>query len=311
MLKIERRIIILLYVLSGSSYKSYLKKNGFKYVPDFLIPQIRPRILGEIKRNEILVGKVLGINTQNFERVKDEKKYIKAIKELKQIDDSKIYIEETNGLDKSILDLISQESGLAFCDGHNIRLFNIPHIIKSINGGLKRDRNFGDTLIISSKKEEILNIIQSLIDQFSFFTVHGVEDSQKEEVYEDIFNKTGVSIFQPSNIDKILKNYSTIINFSNNLKIDVNSIRNQALIIDFCQNKPLKLLENSKKNVILIEDIFLKVENYNSWINNFVSPSLFEALGEEKRIFSKIYTNNEFYNPSDFVRNSINRSGRI
>lgn len=277
------------------------------------MPQVRPRAIGEIKKNDIVIGRVLGINTIDFSKLRGKNKevYIKAIQELKLADDKYIYFEEEDKLEKDFLDTIRHNSGLVFREGYDIRLYNVPFIIKEIYNALKRDINSGDLLIISSSKDEVFNLIQSLVTDFNFFTVHGMEESKKEEVYEEILVKTGVSIFQPSNIDRILKNYSTIINFSEEKKVDLNCIRNQALIIDFCKNKPFKLLENSKKNVILIEDISLKVDNYNEWITSYVSPSLFESLGEERCIFSKIYTNNEFYNPSDFVRISIKKSGRI
>lgn len=226
-------------------------------------------------------------------------------------DYNKIYFEDINGLNKEQVDYILESTGLFTPSGKDIRIFNLPYIISQLYDTLGKSINSNDTLIISKDREIHLDLILLLMNKISFFTCLGLHSSLREEVYDEIFKSTGVSIFQPIHIDKIIKNYGIIINFSEDLEFELRKIRNHALVIDFSKNKPFKKLEFSKKDVILIEDIRLEINGLNNWIDGYTSPELFEALGVDRSIFSHIYSNNDFYRVNDFVNRLSKKSGRI
>ncbi|TJX15561.1 hypothetical protein E9840_01960 [Tissierella creatinini] len=282
-------------------------------MPAFLMPRIKPVNLGILVKESGEVGKIVGVNTYPIGDLKGSNldKVLNFLLNEISPNYNKIYFEDFKEFDQVYLDYILEATNLIMPSGKEIRIFNIPFIIKQVNEGLNKSINTSDTMIISQDKDIHFKIILQLMDKVSFFTCIGLDPSVCEEVYNEIFKSTGVSIFQPTNIEKVIKNYSIIINFSEEIEFDLEKIRNQALIIDFSKNKPFKVLENSKKNVILIEDIRLKIHKFNDWIDEFVSPELFEALGETHSVFSQIYAKNHFYRVGDFINKGIKKAGKI
>lgn len=255
----------------------------------------------------------MGLNTLAMEELSESKIKILVKAILNEITPSytQIYFEDFKDLNQGHLDYILDSTGLSIPTGNSTRIFNIPYLIDEIHRELKKPVNSNDTLIISENREVHLELILKLMDRISFFTCLGIPSPIREEVYNEVFTSTGISIFQPLHIDKVIMNYGTIINFSNEVPFGLEKIRNGALIIDFSSKKPFKILENSKKNVILIEDIRLKTCRYNDWIDEFTSPELFEALGETNGVCSHIYTRDNFYRMKDFVHNNIKKTGKI
>ncbi len=278
-----------------------------------MIPKIKPCNLGDLVKEGHNIGKIVGLNTSPIRDIGAAKgeKLLKFLSNELTPDFKTIYFEDIRDFEQSYLDFILNSTGLCLPSGKDIRIFNLPYIISQVYEGLKKSINANDTMIISQEKDTHLKIILQLMDKINFFTCVGLEDFIREEVYNEIFKSTGVSIFQPIHLEKVVRNYSTIINFCEELCFDLENIRNQAVIIDFSKNKPFKILENSKKDVILIEDIQLKINTLSEWIDDFVSPELFEALEETYKIFSHIYTNNDFYRVDDFSLKNKKKSGKI
>lgn len=299
--------------MDGVSYRVYLKENGLKFMPDFLIPAIKPKIIGDITKNKKIVGKVIGVHTKTTLKLdqKHRDAYIQGIINLKTDDDTKIFIDDFRNFEPDFLCDIQEKTGLIFNSGDNIRILNIPLLLKEVYNNLEKDPNVVDTLIICSEKERLLKVVGLLSEAINFFTVIGLEYNIKDIVYDEVLQGTGVSIFQPAGIQKIIKNYGTIINFMDDIDFDINAIRNQAVIIDFSKAKPFKKLEKTKKGIILIEDINLEVNSYTNLKDNLVSPELFESLSEEMGEFRQIYTNNDYYFINDLVIREIIRVRRI
>ena len=304
---------ILLYVLSDDRYKSYLKVNGLRYIPKIFLPMYMPKTIGNITKGEYEVGRVVGINTKPF-KFEDSDGYIRfteALNKVKLDTDTIIYIENYQSYPLEFFKFIEDITELKFSSGDNIRTFNITMLLSEITRKLSQDLHTADTLIVCDSYEKIIEIIKRLSNVINFFTVIGVDSSKKEDVYNNVFESTGISIFQPNNIEKIIKNYSTIINTMEEISFDIGNIRNQSIIIDFSCNKPFKNIINSKKNCIYVEDINFKVSGYNDWVKEYISPELFEGLMEEDTKFSQIYTNKDYYYLDDYIKNKIKIKGRI
>lgn len=256
---------------------------------------------------------MVGINIKLF-NPSDSKQcesYIDAILKIKSEMDTKIFIEDAKDYPVEFFKEVEGRTGLIFSSGDNIRMLNIPFLINDIYKCLSKDSNSADTLIICDNKEMLIDLITILSESINFFTIIGLELSEMDELYDEVFESTGVSVFQPKSIDKIIKNYGTIINVNNKIYFDMKEIRNQSVIIDFSRKKPFKHLENSKKNIIYVEDIIFRVNSFNSWIETFVQPELFESLGEGKDKFSRIYTKGDYYLVEDFIKSEIKIKGRI
>jgi hypothetical protein len=299
--------------LDCDRYKNHIKSGWVKFVPDLLLPKFRPKIIEEVIRNDKTIGRVVGVNIKalDFSNSNEWQLFIDNIKSLKGKDDRNIYIEGMRKYPLKILKKISESTELIFCSGYNIRILNLPILLSKIYKSLGKELNSSDTLIISSEKSVVCDVIRVLSDMINFFSVYGMEDDQREEFYEEILESTGISIFQPKNMDKVIKNYGTIINFSNNIDIEKFDFRNQSVIIDFSDNKPLKVIQRKKKNILYIQDINLKSNVNSKWIGEYVDPELFVCIDGVENTFSQIYTNNHFYFIDDFVRNNLKKRIKI
>lgn len=313
MLKKWEGRLILLYILNDKRYKNFIRTKGLKYLPNFLLPKFRPKIIEDLTEDNINLAKVVGINLKpvNFSEESQLEQFTKGILKIKSEEDSHIYIEESRSISIEALDYIEANTGLKFNTGDNIRIFNIPFIIKDIYHVLNKDYNSKDTLIICSDINKLKLLVTTLSEHINFITVHGIDKSIKDEVYEDIFDTTGISIFQPNNLDKVIRNYGTIINFNEILDFNLSNIRNDALILDFSRKKPLRKLPNNKKNII-IEEIGFKIGIKSSWILEPIDANLLEGFDSksEKR-FSQVFTKNDFYFIRDFINTEIKLSGRV
>lgn len=283
-------------------------------MPNFLLPSYRPKVIDMIIKDNNIIGKVVGNNVKqvNLLDTKELNSYIEGILKIKSEEDTNLYIEDFNKFPVDILDILQERTGLIISSGNNIRMLNIPYIIKEVFRCLGRDHNSTDTLIISHSKDKLVETIKLLSDTINFFTVIGIDVSLKEQVYNEVLDCTGISIFQPNNIDKIIKNYGIIINYNDEIELEKKDIRNQSVIIDFSKSKPLKSLETTKKDIIYIEDINFKFENNSDFMSNHISPNLLESFGEDgEKGFSQINTNNDFYFIGDFIKSHIKIKRRV
>lgn len=302
-----------MYILDCDSYKNYFQSGWKKFVPDFLLPKFEPRVLEEIASNDELIGRVVGINIKEFNYSNDNELdlFIRGIDKLKEPDDGNIYIEKSEKYPIEIFEKIHEITGLKFSSGYNIRILNIPTLLNEIYKNLGREINSTDTLIISDDRNIALDIIKVLTEKINFFTVYGIDAALKDEFYEEVLENTGISIFQPNNIKRIIKNYGTVINFCNKIDTDEFDFRNQSVIIDFSEKKPLKLIQNKRKNILYIQDINFKSNLTSKWIGDYVNPELFVCINGAETKFSQIYTNNNFYFIDNFIQSYIKKKGRI
>lgn len=279
----------------------------------FLFPLFKPKVLGNITKGNREVGRAVGINTKPLRNLDDREyiRFVEAINKIKTEADNTIYIENFEIYSLEFFSLIEERTELKFCTGDNIRTQNIPLILSEITKELSHELRSADTLIICNSRDRIIEIIKGLSDFINFFTVIGVETSIKDEVYDYVYECIGISIFQPNNIGKIIKNYSTIINTMDEIRFDIGNIRNQSVIIDFSFKKPFKPITISKKNCIYIEDINFKVHACNEWIKEYIQPELHEGLMEEETEFSQIYTNNDYFYLKDYILSKVKIKGRI
>ena len=278
------------------------------------MPKFKPRIIEDIIKGNSNIGRIAGINIKpvDFNNPKQSKLYIHNLLKIKNSEDTKIYIEGSKNIPIEFLDSLEEITGIKFNSGDNIKMQNIPRIIQRIYVSLGKEYNSTDTLIISNNKQKVIDTVKCLSDTILFFTTMGLESLHKDEIYDEILECTGVSIFQPNSIERIIKNYGTIINYNDDIEFEIDNIRNQALILDFSRKKPLKQLEGSKKRIIYIEDINFKLSGFNESMGMYASSELLECLGvDDADMFSQIYTNNNYYFIEDFIKSNIKNGGRI
>lgn len=284
-----------------------------KHIPDFILPKFRPRIVEEVMNEGNVIGRVAGVNLKelDFSNEEDCDLFINGIESVKEEGDLNIYIENLESLPEEVLKEVENRTNLKFCSGDDIRIGNLPILIREIYGSLARDINSTDTLIICDDKCIILEIIELLKDTINFFTIYGISDDKKEYFYDEVFINTGISIFQPKSIQRIIKNYGTIINFSDEIDLDKFDFSNHSVIIDFSDYKPLKIFQNRKLDIFYIEDINLKSNINSNWIGEFVNPDVFATIDGRDSVLKQIYTKDSYYFIDDYIGKIKVRKGRI
>lgn len=266
-----------------------------------MMPHYKGRKIQEIIKDEEVVGHIYGFNLKplKYDDEKELEQYISKIKEVIDVEYTSIYIEETLPLEvkKTIEDGLS----IIHTDGKDIRIYNIPYIIEALIHKLKRDIIKEEILVLSNNKEECLKIIDPLSNEFSFISVFGLNEIDGEEVYEEILDNTGISVYLPQGNSISLRRYGLIINTVDHLSLTFKDIRKNAVIIDFSETKSF-----AGVNRYVIEDITIEISNLgfidNPWINDEISSDLYRCLfKEEYRRFCRIFRDNSWITIDDFI----------
>lgn len=309
--------ISLLYIIDHKVYDNYLSKGIYKYVPKIFLPRFIPKIIESIKIDEDKTLHIVGVNTKSIDYSQPLllEEYINSILKLHLENCRTIVIEGIGSMDDDVGDLIYNKTNLKIPKGEGIRLFNIPIIIRHVLKAFNRDMNQEEVLIITENKGWALELIGGLSKDFKFISLVGMDDLGKDEIYNEILDSIGLSIFQPLNINEILKNYGVVINLSELEFLKPGSIRKNAIIIDFSRSKSIKSSMKSSSNMI-IEDIVFNMKSLNigeiPWIDDEISPQLYEGFfGQRLESFDQIFINNKCCNIGDYVNDEIRIKGGL
>lgn len=287
-------------------------------MPDFLLPKYKARVLDNILKGEEVIGHILGINLKevdlSIENNLDE--YINNILSLKSEDDTLLYIEGLEDINVDILKEIETRTSMTIPTGESIWLYNVPIVMNQLLKGLNEDSFEEEVLIICGQLEKSLDLIRTLSKDLRFISIIGNDGVILEQIYETILEDTGISLFQPVNIVNSIKNYSIIINLSEDVFTNLKNIRRKATIFDCSISKHLTDLVNSSKNNIIIDSISINISDTDiltgRWIENEVSPKLYELLmADEPKEFYRILWKKQYYFLKDFINREIKIKGTI
>lgn len=243
-------------------------------------------------------------------------KIIKSLENLKEEYIDYIIFEDMFLFDRIDLELIEEESNLKVLDGRKVLITFLPIALKEIYGLLDEDIKSKEVLIIGDNEKDTKAIIEAICKDIRFITIAGQYRKEViDNIYEDILEKTGLSIFYSKNIDKILTNYSVIINLMDNYSIDFTRLRNEAIVFDFSLDKGLKKNSGHKGRVI-IEDFIFKEEALNIKSGKYLPKVVYSQLYEYLKDFHKddlkgFYMNNEVYSIEEFVNQKIKNKGNL
>lgn len=296
----------------------YYKRGWFKYVPERFIPIIRPKIIDTINKEGNIIGRVAGINLKPID-LKEEKllnEYIQAIIKLNQEQNKTLIIEDYNHIDKESVDEIRKKTNMRIFTGENTKIKSIPIAIKEIYNLLKEDLKKQEILVISDRKAIAKDIIKSFSKEVRFITTIGDTEENIEEIYNSILEETGLSLFHSSNIEKILSNYSIIVNLKDTLDFNISKLRKSAIVFDLSHSKIFKTADKGRNTYHVIEDFIFQLDSLGIedtiWINNKLSSNIYESLNEKQDLkFYQIYSNGDYYYLRDFVNLVIRAKGKM
>lgn len=287
-------------------------------MPDFLLPNYRPKMLENIIKGEVVIGRILGLNLKDvdlsIESSLDE--YINNILNLKSEEDTLLYIEGLEDINVDILKEIETRTSMNIPTGEGIWLYNVPLVMNQLLKGLNEDSFEEEVLIICGELEKSTELIRTLSKNLRFISIIGSDEVVLEQIYEKILEDTGISLFQPVNLENTIKNYSIIINLAEDVFTGLKNIRRKAIIFDCSISKHLTDLVDSSKNNIIIDSISINISDTDilkgHWIGNEVSPKLYELLmADEPKEFYRIHWKKQYYFLKDFINREIKIKGTI
>lgn len=292
----------------------YYRKGFISHIPEFFLPKFKPNIIDEIIRDDNIIGKVAGINlkTVDFNEANDINSYIKTIEKLPMEGYTRLYIEGMEEFDEKIRFKIEEELGLKILDGRNTKFDNLSFVLGKIYDYLKDSLEEKEVLIVSNDKEVTKNTIKEIGKVAKLITITGCNKEENEEIYEDIFEEIGLSIFCPNKIEKIIGNYSIIVNLMDNGELDFSGVRKSLIIFNFSRCE----IPNRNNRLAIIEDFGFELKDIgikkNKWINNKISTSLYEGLlGTKPQKIRYIYSKNQYYSIKDYVNLNLMVKGRL
>ncbi|WP_313757829.1 hypothetical protein [Tissierella sp.] len=271
-------------------------------------------MIDSITRRNDIIGKVAGINIKHID-FNDEyqfREYLNAIIRLKGDENyTSLFIEEYKNLSKDLIFHIEEFTNMKISDGENIKITNLPLIMREICNIMKSNLEEKEILVICDNKERMKAVIKGISKDIRFITAIGCE-KDNDEIYEYILEETGLSLFYSSNIKRILENYSIIINLIGNLQIDFSKVRKNCIIFDFGNGIHL----NNKKTLPFIRDFAFDLNDLgieeNIWIENIVLSSLAESLiGGNIEGIRYLYCEDNYYSINDYVKSFINIKGNF
>lgn len=290
----------------------FYKKGFSKYIPEFLLPKIKPKIIEDILKEDKVIGKIVGINLKPMDLNNQENldKFLEALLELKYEDSNTLFIEGYENLSSLTLESIQDITKMKIFNGEYTRLSNILVVIRKIFSILKEDLEDKEILVVCDEKEIAKRIIKEISKGFRFITSIGCEE-YNDEIYEYILEETGLSLFYPINIHKILSRYSVIINYTEKLEFDISKAKRNAIVFNFSKID----LKDNKNRTHFIEDYgfdFKELGIKTEWINHKITSSLFESLlGMENHSINYLISGNNYYSLKDYVNLFIKVKGRF
>ena len=310
--------ISFLYIINKEKYLKYYKIGFKKYLPTFMISKFKTKIIDTVEIEDKIAGKIVGINLKdiNFEIQKDINEYLKSIKNIIDLDLDNVYdnlyIEGQEDMDDEVIRYIEEEVALNIDSGNSNRIEYLPEMIENIFKALKEDPYEKELLIIGEDLDIIKDVAIKMSDKFKFISIYGMDEDKNEDLYDSILESKGISIFSPTDLSKVIRSYSVIINLSDFVFNESNYRRakKSAIIFDFC---------NKNKKLDTIHDFTYKIKNLKGEEGNYfdkgINSSLCECfkatVGEDYIIPKNIISKGKVYRIQEYIELYLKSKGKF
>ena len=216
---------------------------------------------------------------------------IHSINNIEERDFKNIVFDSSYIFDNEDILKIERETSFSVADGKMVMAEFLPHVLNEIFQEMKEDLRRKEILIIGEDDPSFYLLVENLSKGIGFLTVTDEKRNYIDELTSNTLEKTGLSIFYSQNVDKILSNYSIIINFKEKNIIDSNKLRKKSVVFDLSRNKIL-LTQIKEKTIVPIEDFLFSTKGKIK-INEYFAP--------EEKIFSNKYELLEQHDYKDFL----------
>jgi len=310
-----------IYILEPEVYKKYLKKGIYSIIPEkYLIKlKIKPKFITYFtNENGNRIGKGIGVflTYDGLNREEYVRMVIESLNKFKEENTRKILLDNLHIINSEDIYVIEKETNMEIIDGKKVLIRFLPYVLQKIAKELNINIRDEEILIIGEDGDLTRQLIQVLSREARFLTLVGEDENYIQDLVQEIYNATGLSIFYSKNIDRILTNYSIIINLKDNQYINLNNLKSKCLIFDFSIEK---ILRNNLKNryAIVVEDFLFRIPQTISEkeyfpLDNEMSSWKYEAIELfEKSHLYKLQTNGGKYDMKSFVDLQIKDKRKI
>lgn len=304
-----------LYILNQEIYTRYLKRGMYKYIPKIWLKKMKPKEVGDFtnEKGDIL-GRGIGIFLENIEMTKEE--YINGVinvaKFFKSDQTKKILYDDIYIFDSQDRCYIKEQTGLEIADGVDVFIYFLPYVLKELLHLCDEKLSNSEILIISDSSNLPYKLIERLSKEIRFLTILGDKKDNVQKSIDKIYNDTGLSIFYSQNVDRILMNYNIIINFKDNIPVNIKKLRSKTIVFDLSTEKVFsEEINNINKNVITIEDFlfnweYLIRQKEFFHTENLIPSHKYEVFNRyDIKDFEKVLVRNQKYTLEELVQNKI------
>lgn len=287
----------------------------YKYIPKIWLKKMKPKEVVDFtnEKGDIL-GRGIGIFLENIEMTKEE--YINGVinvaKFFKSDQTKKILYDDIYIFDSQDRCYIKEQTGLEIADGVDVFIYFLPYVLKELLHLCDEKLSNSEILIISDSSNLPYKLIERLSKEIRFLTILGDKKDNVQKSIDKIYNDTGLSIFYSQNVDRILMNYNIIINFKDNIPVNIKKLRSKTIVFDLSTEKVFsEEINNINKNVITIEDFlfnweYLIRQKEFFHTENLIPSHKYEVFNRyDIKDFEKVLVRNQKYTLEELVQNKI------
>lgn len=300
----------------------HIRKGIFKYIPMKWIRKIRPKMITDFTNNKKeTIGKGIGIFIPNSNKLSKEELIegiLKGVEKFKSSKSRNIVLYNLDILELKDFQYIEKKTGLRILNGKQTMVEFLPMVLKELSTFLERKLIDEEILIISDNSFLTYDLIKDLSNRFKFLTIVGNDGYWIEDISKKIYDTTGLSIFYTRDINRILKNYSIIINLNEDVLIDIYKLKSTTIVFDLSIKKLLaRRVNSSNKNILVIEDFLFSCEELLLERKIFdlgkEVPSYKYEVFQDNNIenFRKVVVNIEEYTLRDLAYKKIKKRSNI
>ncbi|MCR2045644.1 hypothetical protein NSA23_16280 [Anaerosalibacter massiliensis] len=286
------------------------------------IRKIRPKMITDFTNNKKeTIGKGIGIFTPNSNKLSKEELIegiLKGVEKFKSSKSRNIVLYNLDILELKDFQYIEKKTGLRILNGKQTMVEFLPMVLKELSTFLERKLIDEEILIISDNSFLTYDLIKDLSNRFKFLTIVGNDGYWIEDISKKIYDTTGLSIFYTRDINRILKNYSIIINLNEDVLIDIYKLKSTTIVFDLSIKKLLaRRVNSSNKNILVIEDFLFSCEELLLERKIFdlgkEVPSYKYEVFQDNNIenFRKVVVNIEEYTLRDLAYKKIKKRSNI
>lgn len=308
-----------MYIIDEDKYFSHYNRGIFKLIPERLIPATKPKVLDTLyDTNGKEMGTIGGVllNTSKIEGDKFVEYLTSGTNKIKPYNGKYLLMEKFTSVDRDRLRTIQEKTNLKVLDGTRTLIMYLPLVLKNIQKYLKEDLRKKEVLIIGQGARLTEELIYGLHEDVSFITLMGGEGYEVEKISQSIYKDTGLSIFYPKRIDKILTNYPIIVNLRDDSLIGLNKFRRGAIIFDFSISKNFSKNLKEHRDIVVIEDFMFCQKDLNMmknpWIEKWLPSRFCEFFQAYDHIEPKGFlVNGNVYTMEELINTKVKQKGEL